>query len=88
MTVSNRNWRRFEWRSGNIQILLKKKFFAFIRPLAGLHTRVICQLWSKGIETPYSADAIEYLPNVNISCDIEKVQKVFYHKPMCITREF
>ena len=36
----------------------------------------------------YSADAIEYLPNVNISCDIEKAQKVFYHKPMCITREF
>jgi len=35
-----------------------------------------------------SATSIQFLPNVSIACDIEKVQQVFYHKPMCITREF
>lgn len=36
----------------------------------------------------YSATSIQFLPDVSIACDIEKVQQVFYPKPMCITREF
>ena len=35
-----------------------------------------------------SATSIQFLPDVDIDCDIEKVQQVFYPKPMCITREF
>ena len=35
-----------------------------------------------------SAASIQFLPDVDIDCDIEKVQQVFYPKPMCITREF
>ncbi len=44
--------------------------------------------FSSLISGRYLSEMVRFLPGVEVFCDIEKIRKVFYRKPMCITRKF